>query len=220
MKPENEMNEVGLRGQVVRNPDQRDEQRRQILAAAGRVFARKGYATATMDDIAAEMGVTKGVLYYQFRSKQEVIVETRRQASGSAADRLEEIVGHSLPVPVRMEQALRDLISTNFDEATRHIILTPLSIGVDEEHYAEVRSIERRYERLLMGLLKEGIADGSFVDAHVKLTCFTLIRACTSPASWYSPSRDLTEKDVTDGLTAQLMRSITSDGGASPSQPK
>ena len=62
------MTKIGLRGSVVRNPEQRAEQRRQILAAAGRVFARKGYEAAKMDDIAAEMGGSKGILYYQFKS--------------------------------------------------------------------------------------------------------------------------------------------------------
>ena len=46
---------IGLRGSVVRNPELREEQRRHILDAASRVFARKGYAGATMDEIAAEM---------------------------------------------------------------------------------------------------------------------------------------------------------------------
>ncbi|MFD0035789.1 TetR/AcrR family transcriptional regulator [Streptomyces sp. NPDC127172] len=200
--------EIGLRGSVVRDPEQREKQRREILSAAARVFARKGYETTTMVDIAKEMGVSKGILYYQFRSKQELIVATRRQASGSAADRLEEIVARPVPVTERMQAALRDLITTNFDEFARHVILITTNLGLDAEHTAIVREIERRYEHLLAGLLREGIANGSFVDADIRLTTFTLIRAGQSPAIWYRPGGTLTPEQVVSGVTEQLMRSV------------
>lgn len=47
-----------------------DERKRQILAAAMRVFAAKGYAGATNKDIAAEAGVTHGLIYHYFRDKR------------------------------------------------------------------------------------------------------------------------------------------------------
>ncbi|MDR3468136.1 MAG: TetR/AcrR family transcriptional regulator [Xanthobacteraceae bacterium] len=199
---------IGLRGSVVRNPEQRQEQRRQILAAAGRVFARKGYGSATMDDIAAEMGASKGILYYQFQSKQDLIVETRLEASGSAAVRLEAIAALPLPVHDRMERALRDLIATNFEELSRHVTMTPVTMGVDRASVTEVRAIERRYEAALVGLLREGIAAGVFVAADVKVTAFTLIRACLSPAWWYREGGGATQAEVADIVTGILMRGL------------
>lgn len=203
------MSSIGLRGSVVRDPEHRERQRRQILVAASRVFSQKGYDAATMNDIAAEMGVSKGVLYYQFKSKQDVIVETRRATSGRAADRLQEIVDRHEPVRARMEAALRDLIGTTFDEMGRHVILNPVGTALDAERAVQVRRFEQRYERLVRELLAEGIASGEFVDAPTTLTSLTLIQAALSPAVWFRPGGGLTETDVIDGLTAQLLRSVT-----------
>lgn len=200
--------EIGLRGSVVRDPEQRENQRRDILAAAARVFARKGYESATMTDIAKEMGVSKGILYYQFRSKQELIVATRMAASGSALGELEEIAARPVPVVERMEAALRSLVATNFDEFARHVILITTNLGLDAEHAAMVREVERRYEHLLADLVAEGVAGGYFVDADIRLTTFTLIRAAQSPAVWYRPGGELAPEQVVRGLTDQLMRSI------------
>jgi AcrR family transcriptional regulator len=50
-----------------------EEKRRLILAAAVRVFARKGYHTCRVGDIAEEAGVAHGLLYHYFRSKDEVL---------------------------------------------------------------------------------------------------------------------------------------------------
>ncbi|KXP04874.1 TetR/AcrR family transcriptional regulator [Tsukamurella tyrosinosolvens] len=213
--------EVGLRGSVVRDPEHRENQRRGILKAAARVFARKGYESSTMMDIANEMGVSKGILYYQFRSKQELIVATRVAASGAAVARLEEIVSRPVSVAQRMSDALRSLVESNFDEFARHVILITTNLGLDESHAAEVRRTERRYEKLIRDLLQEGVIDGSFVDGDIRLTTFTLIRAAQTPAIWFRPDRGLTRDEVIEGLTAQLMRSVLAPAhqSAPPDKP-
>jgi AcrR family transcriptional regulator len=201
----------GLRGGVVRDEEQRSAQRQQILAAAARVFAREGYVYGTMEEIAAEVGGSKGILYYQFESKQDIIVESRRLASGAAADRLARIVEQPLPVRERLELAIRDLIATSFDELSRHVILTPADKGLDQAHRKQVRKIERRYERLLLLLLEEGARDGVFNGAHLKLTMLTIIRACMSPATWFRPKGGMDQETIIEHLTHLLLKSVLKD---------
>ncbi len=50
-----------------------EEKRRLILAAAVKVFARKGYHTCRVGDIAEEAGVAHGLLYHYFDSKDELL---------------------------------------------------------------------------------------------------------------------------------------------------
>jgi AcrR family transcriptional regulator len=50
------------------------ERRQQILAAAMTCFMRKGYHQATMDDIVVESGLSKGTLYWYFKSKKELFL--------------------------------------------------------------------------------------------------------------------------------------------------
>src|SRR3954454_18493284 len=49
------------------------DRRRQILDAAVRVFARQGFHTCRVADIADEPGVAYGLVYHYFRSKEEVL---------------------------------------------------------------------------------------------------------------------------------------------------
>ena len=58
---------------ATRNPRQAAEKRRQILDAAVRVFARQGFHTCRVSDIADEAGVAYGLVYHYFRSKDEVL---------------------------------------------------------------------------------------------------------------------------------------------------
>ena len=52
--------------------EQADATRMQILLAASREFARKSYTQVNLDDILAQAEVTKGAMYFHFRSKYEL----------------------------------------------------------------------------------------------------------------------------------------------------
>src|SRR5947208_5050410 len=65
---------------MARTPKVVEDRREQILEAALGVFAEKGFARATNKDIAREAGITPGLIYHYFESKEallQAIVETR-----------------------------------------------------------------------------------------------------------------------------------------------
>ncbi|MFL7840289.1 MAG: TetR/AcrR family transcriptional regulator [Candidatus Promineifilaceae bacterium] len=55
-------------------PDVSTERKQQIFEAAVTCFGRQGYHLTTMDDIAAECGLSKGSLYWYFNSKKELFL--------------------------------------------------------------------------------------------------------------------------------------------------
>lgn len=67
----------------------RTERREQILDAATRAFARSGYTGTSLDDVAAEAGITRVILYRHFDSKNDMY----RAVLDSACNRLVEQVG-------------------------------------------------------------------------------------------------------------------------------
>lgn len=67
----------------------RAERREQILAAATRAFARAGFTATSLDDIAAEAGITRVILYRHFESKADMY----RAVLDRACTRLAETVG-------------------------------------------------------------------------------------------------------------------------------
>jgi len=53
--------------------DKKEARRNQILEAATHVFTRLGFNKARMDDIVEESGLSKGTLYWYFKSKDDII---------------------------------------------------------------------------------------------------------------------------------------------------
>jgi AcrR family transcriptional regulator len=58
--------------------DQGRERRQQLIAAAGELFASRGYAATRVSDICAEAGVAKGLFYWYFENKETLFVELIR----------------------------------------------------------------------------------------------------------------------------------------------
>jgi AcrR family transcriptional regulator len=62
------------------------KRRGQIISAARQVFSRKGYDAATVEEIAETAGVSKGLIYNYFRSKEDILLATAE----ALMNRLEE----------------------------------------------------------------------------------------------------------------------------------
>src|SRR5204863_9317244 len=58
---------------MARTPKVVEDRREQIVDAAIRVFSEKGFARATNKDIAREAGITPGLIYYYFESKEALL---------------------------------------------------------------------------------------------------------------------------------------------------
>ena len=68
----------------------RAEREQQMLAAARRIFAERGFKDASMDEIAAEVGISKPMLYAYFDSKEGLFLACVEQAAGKLVAALEE----------------------------------------------------------------------------------------------------------------------------------
>lgn len=86
--------------------------REQILRAGLKVFSEKGFEGATMDDIALELEATKGLLYYHFKTKEEILSAILKTS----------------PVIAALELTLTNLEYKPFAEAVRFAVTGALEI--------------------------------------------------------------------------------------------
>jgi AcrR family transcriptional regulator len=99
-----------------------EETRARILAAAGALFADRGYAGTSIRDIAEHVGMTKAALYYHFESKQDVLAALVRPhleaidalaASCTAADHVDRaaVLREMLELLAEPDPTLRAVVS-------------------------------------------------------------------------------------------------------------
>lgn len=119
-------------------PQQRaDETRRSIIAAAERVFARKGYGEGTVDDIIAEVGISRGAFYHHFANKEEVFRELLRDHVK------EELVELSAIAP---GTSLHDVVRSFVEFQAHHLLSERESGALSLEFWAYAGREERARE--------------------------------------------------------------------------
>jgi TetR/AcrR family transcriptional regulator, fatty acid metabolism regulator protein len=89
-----------------------EEKRRQILAAAVRVFARDGYHTSRVGDIAEEAGVAHGLLYHYFASKDDVLATIFRENWGELLGRFRAIEEADEPADEKLRGIVKIFLRT------------------------------------------------------------------------------------------------------------
>jgi AcrR family transcriptional regulator len=92
----------------------RSDTRAKVLAAAARVFAERGFAGASLDDVAAAAGLTKGAIYSSFASKEELVltlmedhVQQRISAAADAFNRSRDTAAGARQIGAQLIDATR-----------------------------------------------------------------------------------------------------------------
>jgi TetR/AcrR family fatty acid metabolism transcriptional regulator len=148
-----------------------DLRRSDILGAAARVFARKGFAAASMQEIASEAGYGASSLYAYFESKQ-AIVDGLIESLASASDERFDVV---VPAGLTLRQRLELLLHHQFAwiEANRDVVLFLVSPGaaVHASDAVDVRTVtdERLAEWLEQNAEPELLARIGAADAATAL---------------------------------------------------
>jgi AcrR family transcriptional regulator len=153
-----------------RRPDERPSE---LLEAALRIFAERGYATTRLEDIAAAIGVTKGTIYHYFDTKEELLHRAIEHHHERAFLPLEEVLSARRgPVSATIRSFLRRAFG-NLDPARRSV-LTLLVQGVAREvpdvFHRWLQTGPARGWEILASLIDEGKASGEFrvdVDSDV-----------------------------------------------------
>ncbi|MBA8901234.1 MULTISPECIES: TetR/AcrR family transcriptional regulator [unclassified Phyllobacterium] len=76
---------------VKRRAETMEENRIKLIAAARKAFAEKGYAGASMDELTADAGLTRGALYHNFGDKRGLLAAVVDQIDSEMAARAQEI---------------------------------------------------------------------------------------------------------------------------------
>jgi AcrR family transcriptional regulator len=175
--------------------------RADVIAAAGRLFAERGYHGTSMRDLGRELGMLGSSLYAHVDSKQDLLVEVVEQGArlfqesaaaalaveGTARDRLQALIrGH-----VGVVLANHDVVRTFLNEARM----------LDDGHRSRVITARDAYEQAFRDVLVSGIGEQSFrEDVDPKIASIFILSILNALERWYRPDGDLDSAALTRSL--------------------
>ena len=103
----------------------KDERREQILSAALKVFATKGFAASKISDIVARGGMSHGLVYHYFRSKEEIFFELLKQAMTTSSQSLVMVDQMDLPPIEKIRQTARYILGgiENYEDSAYYFLI-------------------------------------------------------------------------------------------------
>jgi AcrR family transcriptional regulator len=154
------------------------ERKEQIYQAALTCFNRKGYFQTTMDDIVAQSGLSKGALYWYFKSKKKLFISLLQVVMEPMAEQWGIIVADkSLGATEKLLASLtyfRGQAESMFDffgitlEAWAQTHL-------DEDVKQLTREIYKPYLANMMRIMEEGVTTGEFRVESIEATAAVIL---------------------------------------------
>jgi TetR/AcrR family transcriptional regulator, transcriptional repressor for nem operon len=136
------------------------ERRADLLAAGQALFVAKGIAATSLEDITNGAGVSKGLFYVYFRSKEDLVLALQGQFSQQLAERIGQAADTQTDWPAKLDASVQASFECYRQFHDLHEVLFRHSghEGVDPDH----EPTHALLAQVLGGLLEDGVKAGAF----------------------------------------------------------
>ena len=162
--------------------------REDLLEAARRVFANQGYAGATIDDLTAEAGVSKGAFYFHFDSKEDILVALVTDWANEISEGVQELTRTGDLERAGLRAALNRLFSVGNSTWQPRLVLEFLSQAEQHERVGVALVAAQDAWRTAMakliskarraGVADEGLSPDAIAAALLAIRDGLLMQAC------------------------------------------
>ena len=139
-----------------------EEKRKLILDAAVRVFARAGYHTSRVGDIAEEAGIAHGLLYHYFSSKEEVLETVFRENWGQLIERFHAVEASEEPADDKLRGIAKILLRTWRNDPALVTVMVR-EVARSPHLQGQVGEVSEGF-LVIQRVIEQGQVDGTFRD--------------------------------------------------------
>ena len=182
--------------------------RERILEEAVKLFYERGFTGTTLDDIAAELGVTKPFIYTHFRSKTDLLaalctptIELSLEAVSRAAK------GTGSPTE-RLYRAVVDFTQVVLSRQANIAIYFREEKNLSPDALAEINTLRKKFDRVLSKLLAEGVAAGEFDIKDVSLAALAIGGMISWAYTWHRPEGRLALDEMCERMADLALQMV------------
>ncbi len=190
-------------------PTENLSRKEQVIRSAAELFREKGYAAASMRDLAQKLGIEAASLYSHIKSKEEILqslcfdmaTEFRKsldeveKQKGTASDKLKNgIIGH-------IQVMAKDLTaSAVFMNEHRHL---------SQPYLRDFLLLRINYINRFKAIIEEGVNKGEFkINIDKKLAVMTLFSSLNWMPMWYDPNSNIDSLSLGQQLADMLVNGL------------
>lgn len=183
------------------------QRRMSILRSAGDVLKEGRADSLTMQQIADRLGMTKGSLYYYFKSKRDILFQCHMESTADSLRLMDEVGRMDAGPGARLEALIQRLAHRVIEEPYGAVVTANLAVlsASQRRRYVELRD---RFEHGVRCLIEEGIACGEFRACDVKICGLAVLGCINSIAKWYDPKGARSAAEIAGTFSGLLVRGL------------
>jgi AcrR family transcriptional regulator len=200
-------------------PSRADLTRRRILEAASRVFREQGLQAAGMRDIAAELDMHVGNLYYYFRDKSELLAFCQE----ATLERLHALAARVAAADLPADAKLRMLVAGHVVALNEEVPGSLAHLEIEAIDPARRPAIVKRrdaYEESWRRLVAEGIAAGVFRRVDASTAARALLGAVNWTVKWFRADGGSSAREIGEQFADVLVGGLAARARASKATPR
>jgi AcrR family transcriptional regulator len=195
-------------------PDVSEERRAQVIEAALACFTRKGYVNTTMDDIVAESGLSKGAIYWYFKSKDDVF-----QAAFTSM--FEAVGAESMTALMACETAAERLrVGARTIVGLAHDLEGYFGLIIEfwaqSENRGEVMGfwadMLAQYQQAIASIFEGGVQSGEFREVDAGALAWMIMAAYDGLAAYDMMMPDLDMDRISETFIETLLKGLEANG--------
>lgn len=172
----------------------------EVLEAAATIFYERGYASATVQDVADAVGILKGSLYYYIDSKEDLLYRLMTEIHDGVDQGLQSSLAvEGLSAAERLELYVRTQVAYNAKNLKKVSVYYHEMDQLSAARHKEIVARRRAHEERVIELIRQAQADGDAdagIDAKLLSNC--LFATIIWMYRWYRPGRRVSVDDVAE----------------------
>jgi len=165
-----------------------DSAKGRLLRTAAHLFAELGYERTTVRELAKELGIQSGSLFYHYPNKEAILLAVMVETIHINTARMKLALAQADTLEERVLALIRcEIESIIWETGEAMSLLVSEWRSLPEQHHATVLQLRNEYEQLWLTSLREAEAEGKLsIDANIMRQ---FLRGATSWVKvWYDPN--------------------------------
>jgi len=171
------------------------EIRESILVNAAELFAKKGYATTSIGDLATACKSSRGALYHYFESKEDILFQIINSHVDKLLSTIVEFNDLSLSAEANFRSLVKVMVVSNAGSQPKQIVLLNDLEQLDSKQQTIIVDVQRRIIGILTDTLVRLDNHNRLTTANSKAYTMMLLGMINYTFTWYDPKGSITPEE-------------------------
>jgi AcrR family transcriptional regulator len=185
----------------------------EVLDESAEVFYRLGYSEASVGDVAAALGITKGSLYHYVQNKEDLLYALIQEAHALTQENLRRAQAGDGPALDRLRQFFVGHVRINTDHLAKSALTYRDMRHLSAARRRQVVRTRDEVEAFVRQLLADGVRERVVCElADLRLASIEMFSTANGIYQWYQPGGPHTAEAVAESVADFVVAAVACDG--------